>query len=494
MASSEVFDESAASDTRWRWRKWLLFSILGLVVLLLGVKAYQFLIGNFSAKLEEAIAEADRQDPGWRLQELEARRRVIPDDRNSAGPALMVRTMMPRDWSTEKLDRLLEKLPPEAQLNDQQQRELIDLLEAVEGPISQALVLADMPEGRYAINWSPDYISTLLPHTQEVRGVANLLLTGALLEAQEGNGDVTLRYCQAALNAGRSIGDEPTMISLLVRVACREMTIRCIERTLAQTLPSEASLRSIQKLLEDEEAQPLLLIAARGERAGQHQLLQAIKDGNVNASQLAGLGGSSGFQGWAGNLAGGTLARRAHPWTLRWMSEFVEIAKLPLEEQEPRLRELEIQVKNDPPVLSRLLIPAVLKVSQAFQRSQATVRCAIMALAAERYRLAKGHWPDSLSALVPEFVGKVATDPYDGAPLRYRRLADGVVIYSVGPDKTDDGGTLDRTNPLRAGTDLGFRLWDVAQRRQPPRPPVPEEPPPPGPGILQPGPPNPAAK
>jgi hypothetical protein len=48
-------------------------------------------------------------------------------------------------------------------------------------------------------------------------------------------------------------------------------------------------------------------------------------------------------------------------------------------------------------------------------------------------------------------------------------VEDGVVVYSVGPDGRDDGGRFDRANPERAGTDLGVGLWDVKDRRRPPR-------------------------
>jgi hypothetical protein len=67
-----------------------------------------------------------------------------------------------------------------------------------------------------------------------------------------------------------------------------------------------------------------------------------------------------------------------------------------------------------------------------------------VALAVERYRLAHGKWPQSLQKLTPAFLTKVPDDPFGGGPLHYRRLGDGVVIYSVGPDKEDNGGTLAR--------------------------------------------------
>jgi hypothetical protein len=111
----------------------------------------------------------------------------------------------------------------------------------------------------------------------------------------------------------------------------------------------------------------------------------------------------------------------------------------------------------------------------------------MVCLAVERYRQARGDWPASLDKLVPGYLAFVPLDPLDGKPLRYRRLADGVVVYSVGPDREDNGGTLDRDNPTRAGTDLGYRLWDVKQRRQPPKPVMPPVPPQGAPGEPPPG-------
>ena len=56
-------------------------------------------------------------------------------------------------------------------------------------------------------------------------------------------------------------------------------------------------------------------------------------------------------------------------------------------------------------------------------------------------------------------------DPFTGGPLRFRRLDDGIVIYSVGADRKDDGGDLGPSQN-KSGKDIGFRLWDVSQRRQ----------------------------
>jgi hypothetical protein len=105
--------------------------------------------------------------------------------------------------------------------------------------------------------------------------------------------------------------------------------------------------------------------------------------------------------------------------------------------------------------------------------SLATTRTAI---ALERYRLAKGHWPKKLVQLVPDFLEMIPTDVYSGKPLSYRVVDRGVVVYSIGQDRKDNGGKLrqdDQSRSLEDGTDIGVRLWDPAHRRQPPLPSVP---------------------
>jgi hypothetical protein len=151
------------------------------------------------------------------------------------------------------------------------------------------------------------------------------------------------------------------------------------------------------------------------------------------------------------------------------LTRFVEIARLPTHEQQRQIEQWEKAIPEAPP-LARLLLVAGPKLVEGCQHSRARLSCAVAAVAAERYRRRQGRWPDSLEALVPGQLARVPADPYDGRPLRYRRHAEGVVVYAVGPDRQDNGGTLDDKNPGRAGTDVGFRLWEVSRRRQrPPR-------------------------
>ncbi len=119
-----------------------------------------------------------------------------------------------------------------------------------------------------------------------------------------------------------------------------------------------------------------------------------------------------------------------------------------------------------------MLVPATAKVGGVHRRGQALMRCAMVGVAVERYRIKHGRWPAALADLCKDgLLPALPNDPCDGQSLRYKALADGVLTYSVGMDSTDNGGVLDRANPWARGVDLGFQLWDVTVRRQAPLPP-----------------------
>jgi hypothetical protein len=64
-------------------------------------------------------------------------------------------------------------------------------------------------------------------------------------------------------------------------------------------------------------------------------------------------------------------------------------------------------------------------------------------LALELYKEAHGAYPESLAAVVPEFLSEVPVDPYTGEPVIYRRDAkQRFVVYCVGADCRDDGGKI----------------------------------------------------
>ncbi|NOS71098.1 MAG: ABC transporter permease [Verrucomicrobia bacterium] len=70
---------------------------------------------------------------------------------------------------------------------------------------------------------------------------------------------------------------------------------------------------------------------------------------------------------------------------------------------------------------------------------QNAVNQAIIACALERHYIANGKYPDTLDALVPDFLPRIPNDIARGRPMLYQRTDDGrYILRSVGPDGNDD--------------------------------------------------------
>src|SRR5262249_29356563 len=127
--------------------------------------------------------------------------------------------------------------------------------------------VADLPRGRHELQIGRTVIDTRLSETQAARAVARLLQSDTGIRAHDGDVGGAIDSCRAILNPGRSIGDEPFLISQLVRVAIGRTALSAARRTLGQGEPSDASLERLEALIRDEADQPLLLYSMRGERA-----------------------------------------------------------------------------------------------------------------------------------------------------------------------------------------------------------------------------------
>lgn len=69
-------------------------------------------------------------------------------------------------------------------------------------------------------------------------------------------------------------------------------------------------------------------------------------------------------------------------------------------------------------------------------------RLLLVALALRAYRAERGYRPNTLTELVPNYLRAVPADPFaTSAPLRYIRQDMNYLLYSIGPDCHDDGGT-----------------------------------------------------
>jgi hypothetical protein len=146
--------------------------------------------------------------------------------------------------------------------------------------------------------------------------------------------------------------------------------------------------------------------------------------------------------------------KRIHVRYLDLWTEAVAIARLPVAERPAKLAALHPKLKQLGAESSlRPSFAGLFEVEDGVQRllqSDAELARTVTALAAERYRRAEGDWPELLEQLVPEQLTSVPLDPRDGKPVQLRRLEDGLLIVTTGPDDKE----------------VSFRLWDVERRRR----------------------------
>jgi hypothetical protein len=91
----------------------------------------------------------------------------------------------------------------------------------------------------------------------------------------------------------------------------------------------------------------------------------------------------------------------------------------------------------------------------------------LVAIALQLYHRREGTWPASLNQIVPGLLPRVPVDQFDGKPLRYRLIEGRPNVYSVGPNRQDDGGAFpaDGTSGWKALTG-DWRLFPPAEETE----------------------------
>lgn len=468
------------------WRRWW-FRILCLALLAIAGIAFNVYWQRQQAaeELRQVLAELDQAEPDWRLEQIEAKRRVIPDEENGAQIVNAAIRHLPKDW-TNKLGEESEKTPPPVKLTDDISTQLKAELEKVEPAVIEGRKLIDYRHGRYPIRYSPDFIGTLVPHQQNARQIAEVLFLDSHAWVEAGESAKGWRSARALLNASRSIGDEPLLIAVLVRVQAQTRTIRSLERILAHGSIFEGDLASMQQNLAEEAAENLFVMAMRGERAGMHQLMDTLESSDTPITvAMVGLTTKKPEATWLDHvvdfLSAREMAYHSHAYILRYHTKLIELAALHGAEKYARLQHFTVEMQDRvleqglqrDLALARIFLPGVIKFTQVERHADTLLHCTIAALATERFRLKHNRWPNSLDELIEaKLLTEAPEDLYDGKPIRLRRAADGIVFYSIGWDGKYQGDALDRLedfDPNRIRVE--FRLWDPAKRRQPPLPP-----------------------
>jgi hypothetical protein len=445
-------------------RRWLKRIVIVLAVFALPSAAFYFYVSwRGDRELRAVLEELDANEAPWRWDDLQEARPPLAAEDDIRPLIVKIASLMPRNFNTRtpnggaaKPNQLLWPEHVEIHAAD---------LKASEVAVALARTLAGMPRGRLQVRATANLLATSLDEVHKARSVANLLRVSAILDAHHGDLDSAMEKCLALLRLAAAL-EEFGIIHHLIRCNLQGVAVGTLEHVMAQGQPTPARLEQLQQAWEQFDSSRALTAALRGERAYSHWMFDALATGEISMHNVSGRPkGPPTWEETFHDLRHRFNLKQSHAWTLRHWGVVLKVMELPEPERTARVLELDNEPR-EAPVAARMLYPALQKVVESHQRTEIRRRCAVVGLACERFRCVHDRWPKTAEELSPKFIARIPDDPHTGEPLRWRATADGIVVYSVGPDGKLSGTYRDEPDQNGLHWSYEFRLWNVSHRRQ----------------------------
>lgn len=415
-------------------------------------------------ELDALYAEIDADDPNWRYADLaKDYPDPPPDEQNAAVRIMRVHNLLKKTgFALAAAKAKGGPTNPNGRLPANQSAALRAAFAKL-GPVpDEARQLKDLPEGRFRFEPSEGAVRNPNGPFVDARllRIFDLLKCDAALRADDGEIEEAAESCQALVHAVHAINDYPDLTAQLIRSAGQHMAIDAIERTLGQGEISEDRLAALQRALEREAQHNRIYAALRGARAERHALQEKL-DSGMSLSELYGRSGPS----LGGRLREIFLADLGgYAERLRLYHDAVQASRLPEEARLAALEAAQEKAVRRPDPVEGYVLACVINYAAEMMIAQGRLRCAAMAIAAERYRLKQRRWPENADELVRAgLLEKPFRGPFDGQPLRWKATPTGIIVYTVGMDKADHGGKISRGGPASTAN-VGFELWWPALR------------------------------
>jgi hypothetical protein len=332
-----------------------------------------------------------------------------------------------------------------------------------------------------------------MPSVQKCRDLATALAARALLHAGEGRFDEAWQDLLACHRLGRLVGRGATLIEALVGSAIDQVASRAesafLERARPTAKQARAYLRDLQGL------PPMAPLADKVDLGERFMFLDSVMLLRRHGPRfLEGLSATGPLkepvpkepdpkeQQALDAIDWDTILRTGNRWYDRMVAALRVQDRAAREKQLDRIEEDLKKLKQDVAanpvdvaklflgveepgkmasqklgnVLIGLLMPAIRKVQNAYDRAEQVQRNQQVAFALAAYRGDHGRYPEKLDALAPQYLAQVPGDLFSGEPLIYRPGEDRYLFYSVGVNGQDDGGRWYDDDP--PGDDPGVRM------------------------------------
>jgi hypothetical protein len=428
-----------------------ILTVIGIIVIAFGA-LYAIALVRATVQLRRAYAalEAD----GRPMRAADVVPPEVPDTQNAAvlyqSAALMLKGQPAGDKNLlERLSKLSNALfdkPNDPDKIAQQRQDVLELRQRMSEPVVVS-ALAIVAEGtqRPACQFEQERsfgFSADSPFAGDVRALSRILTARVYLDAEAGEMDKAWSTVQTQMQFTNALRDDPATISQLtlmstVRHACR------LVRGLCETgLPREETRQWIEAFLKNTANIEPFIRAIDGERLligewffnlPREEMDRALRKEFPNKNDAL----PEAFQKAMHRLGFRFLVFRPrlvtdHAAYLQTMRKRVQLLQGPYRSQKEVREYLGMSRWN---LLTDLLASRIDK--GWYCHMAVDVQLTRAGLALLQYKQAHGQFPATLDALGIEGL----TDPYSEKPLLYHPEGEGFVIYSVGEDMKDNGGT-----------------------------------------------------
>jgi hypothetical protein len=312
---------------------------------------------------------------------------------------------------------------------------------------------SDIPQSRFPIDLSKISIMPY-PHLRNLLSSARLLETEAANRTECASPQLAIVSVQSLFALSQSLVKEPLVRSHLARIDCQGIAVGSLQNLLSKTGLTDAQLEGFGSALSKADDQRGLARAFIGQRCIGIRGFDMMRETmdltalpvartlplgqrlfvNLNAlfSSPAYLYDLCGFLQWD------------ELNYLRLMDRYVQTAQMAFPERISAAQALRhsLEQQGQLHALSRAWLRGMNGCRIVLKDATVTarLRTARVAIAVERFSLERGRPPRTLAELDPFGMRAMPDDPFNGRPLRYRKLANGYAVYSVGEDGKDDGG------------------------------------------------------
>jgi hypothetical protein len=325
---------------------------------------------------------------------------------------------------------------------------MIATVERASAALALAYSVTNPSVSRYPVDYE-EGLNAQLPHLKGLKHMAQILGWEAILKARNGDALGAVGSLNVSLNLSQSLDQEPLLISQLSSSAILAITSANLEHVLCRLTLSEEQLITLENRFREVEQENRILTGLIGERANINEL---IRLGTLEPAKLVETSNAQNGEDGVDvpgrklgilSLVSGFFERDQN-YFLRAMETNIAIARLGPPASIARSNEL-FQITERAMsryyFMSSVFLSAFSYTANRDAGTRARLRLAITALAVERWRhLHNGSLPETLNDLVPAVLPAVPIDPFDGQPLRFRKVPKGYLLYSIDQNLKDDGG------------------------------------------------------